>query len=96
MWFLAFLAFCFLAILGNTIFPIAAKTQGFFHKDSSSLWYSLLFEAFAVVEIVWLVAQGASASGSILAARPSPVCDRGVRIFVYVGDKTRAFGIKRW
>ena len=97
MWFLAFLAFSFLlAILGIMISPIAAKAQGFFLKNRSSLCYRLPFEAFAVVEIVWLVAQGASASGSIMAGRPGPVCDRGVRIFVYVGDKTRAFGIVRW
>ena len=97
VWFLAFLAFSFLlAVLGNMISPIAAKAQGLFHKNCSSLCYRLLFEAFTVVEIMWLLAQGALASGCILAGRPGPVCHRGVWIFVCVADKTQAFGMIRW
>ena len=78
------------------ISPIAAKAQGFFHRSRSSLNYRLHFAAFTVVKIVWLVAQGASVSGSILEGRPGPVCEGGVQIFAYVGDKTQAFGIRRW
>jgi len=80
---------------GPVIYTITGKAQQFFHKSPSSLCYRLL-EAFAVIKIMRLVAQRALTDGRISAGGPGPIGEGGVWIFVHVGDKTGASGIRWW